>query len=188
MNRSRPMMVLAFLVALPGIAKAQATQSVSLGVTGGLSVPLGDVANSAESGYSVAAHIFLKPGSKDRLVFRGDMSYDRWGVKPVAGNNVREASLTSLGFVANAVVSSGSAKSSTRPYLLAGLGLFRTNLSVSGSGADVTSESSDMGIQVGGGLAFSLNRLSTFVEAKYVNVFRNPTAWTYLPITFGVRF
>ncbi len=188
MNRSLPMMGLAILIALPGIARGQAARTVSIGATGGLSLPLGDVANSAESGYSVAGHIFFKPASKDRLVFRGDVSYDRWGAKPAAGNNVLKASLTSLGFVANALVSFGSAKSSAGPYLLTGLGLYRTNFSVTGSGAGFTSESSDMGLQGGGGLAFSLKGMSTFVEAKYVSVFRSPTSWTYLPVTFGVRF
>ncbi|MBL0170858.1 MAG: hypothetical protein IPP90_09035 [Gemmatimonadaceae bacterium] len=188
MTRSLPVAVLVFVCALPAALGAQVTRSVSVGASGGLSLPVSDLGETAQSGYSVAGHMFLKPAGRERLLFRGDVTYDRWSAKPAPGNNVQDANFTGMGFVANAIASAGTAKSSRRPYLLAGAGFFRTNLAGKGSGAGFTSESSDMGIQVGGGMTFALSGMSTFLEAKYVNVFRSPTSWTYVPITFGVRF
>ena len=188
MRRSLQIIGLALVCALPSAASGQSPRTTAIGFTGGASLPMGDLADGAESGFVVAGHFYLKPEGKTHFVYRGDVSYDRWGVKPTAGNNVVDGSFTSTGFVVNAMYLSGGEKAGKRPYVIGGLGFYRTNLKISGSGAGLSSESSDMGVQVGGGLEFKLSGISTFLEAKYVNVFRQPTSWTYVPITFGLHF
>ena len=84
--------------------------------------------------------------------------------------------------MANALVDLTPGESVT-PYLLGGLGAFNTKSS------DVANSSStNFGVQAGAGLNFQLSGFSTFVEAKYVNVFTADNATGYVPITFGFRF
>ncbi|MEQ1691616.1 MAG: hypothetical protein ABMA00_10040 [Gemmatimonas sp.] len=187
MTRSLRTVTLALLCVIPCAMDAQVVRATSVGASGGLSLPMGDLGDIASSGFSVAGYLFLKPASRDKLLFRGDVSYDRWGAKSTL-SSVTDATLSGLGFVGNVMVSAGGAKAGKRPYLLLGGGIYRTKLSLAGTTGGLISESSDMGVQVGVGLTYLLSGMSTFLEAKYVNVFRDPTSWTYLPITVGVRF
>lgn len=117
------------------------------------------------------------------LGFRADVSFDKWGSK--VSDNVK---LQSLGFVANALFDV-STSSMVKPYLLGGVGMFNTKAEYNLGSTTGTSEgNTDMGVQVGGGLRFQLSGFSTFLEAKYVNVFGDPNSMNFLPITFGVRF
>ena len=68
------------------------------------------------------------------------------------------------------------------PSLVGGLGVY------SGKTSGSDGSSTDVGLQVGAGLTFKLSGFSTFLEAKYVNVFSDPNSTGYLPITFGVKF
>ena len=84
MKRSLRIFGLASLLALPVAAHAQNQKSVSFGASGGLSLPMGDLGDAAEAGYSVAGHVYLKPSSMKNLAFRLDVSYDSWGAKGVS--------------------------------------------------------------------------------------------------------
>ena len=116
------------------------------------------------------------------LRFRGDVSYSGFGYKNI------DASYRSLGFVGNAMLDLSSS-GGVKPYVLGGLGAFNGKRSTQvGSAAVVSTGSTDVGLQVGGGLNFQLSGFSTFLEAKYVNVFTENNSTGYIPITFGVRF
>lgn len=180
--------LLAVVLTLPSLLHAQTGRKLSFGVSGGASLPMSDLANSVEMGFSAAGHVFLKQSRNQKLHMRFDVSYDRWGVAPDAGSNLVDATFASLGFLGNALYSMGGPQSATRPYLLFGGGLYKTKTRVSGTSAGLSYESSDGGIQTGGGVEFYLSGMSTFLEAKYVRVFPSGTAWAYVPITFGVRF
>ncbi len=185
MKRVLHMCGLAAALTLPMHVSAQASagKSLGFGVSGGLSMPMGDLGDGAESGYTAAGHVFLKPASMKALGFRADVSFDKWGSK--VSDNVK---LQSLGFVANALFDV-STSSMVKPYLLGGVGMFNTKAEYNLGSTTGTSEgNTDMGVQVGGGLRFQLSGFSTFLEAKYVNVFGDPNSMNFLPITFGVRF
>ena len=181
MNRlSKCVAVAAFLVA-PAIVSAQSS-AVGFGASGGLSVPTGDLGDAVDAGYSIAGHVFLKPSSMKSLRFRGDVSYSGFGYKNI------DATYRSLGFVGNAMLDL-STTGGVKPYVLGGLGAFNGKASTKvGSAAVVSTSSTDVGIQVGGGLNFQLSGFSTFLELKYVNVFTDNNSSGYIPITFGVRF
>lgn len=181
MNRlSKCVAAAAFLVA-PAILSAQSS-AVGFGVSGGLAVPTGNLGDAVDAGYSVAGHVFLKPSSMKSLRFRGDVSYNGFGYKNI------DASYRSLGFVGNAMLDL-STTGGVRPYVLGGLGAFNGKASTKvGSAAVVSTTSTDVGVQVGGGLNFQLSGFSTFLELKYVNVFTDGNSSAYIPITFGVRF
>lgn len=170
-------MALAAPVALQ--AQASSDKPISFGVSGGLSILNGDIADGYESGYSVAGHVGIKPAGLKSLRFRGDVSFDRWGAK-----RFDDISLRSLGIAGNAIYDFPVQSASTiRPYILGGVGVY--NVKVSADNGDSWTKA---GLQAGGGVEFRLSGFSTFVEAKYVNVFTEGFDLRYTPITFGVRF
>ena len=48
--------------------------------------------------------------------------------------------------------------------------------------------STDVAVQGGAGVNFQLAGFTTFVEAKFVNIFGDGSSTRYIPITFGFRF
>ncbi len=187
MTRALRLVGLAAALAAPALVSAQAAAAdkpLSFGVSGGLSMPMGDLGDVANSGFTVGGHVFLKPASMNALRFRGDVAYDKWGVKDAGG----DADLRSLSFVANALYDFPS-QSTIRPYVIGGLGLYNSKAIINlGQTTGSTPSSTDFGLQVGGGLTFKLSGFDTFAEAKFVNVFSDGSSTTWLPITFGVRF
>ena len=185
MKRSLRVIGLAALVALPVMASAQEARPVSFGVSGGLSLPVGDLGDGVDAGYNITGHVAYKPASFTNLSFRGDVSFDRWGVK---SNN--DANFRALGVSANAVYSfPQTTPGVVRPYVLGGVGFYNSKASVSSgnSSVDVGSDS-NLGVQAGAGINFQLSGFSTFVEAKFVNVFTEGNSSTWIPITFGFKF
>lgn len=181
MNRFSKYVAVAALMMTPAMVSAQSS-AVGFGVSGGLSVPTGNLGDDVDAGYSIAGHVFLKPSSMKSLRFRGDVSYDRFSYKStIAGD------YSSLGFVGNALIDL-TTNGGVKPYVLGGLGAFNGKSSRDAGAVNVSVSSTDVGIQVGGGLNFQLSGFSTFLEAKYVNVFTENNSTGYIPITFGIRF
>jgi len=166
-------------VAWASPASAQ-LRSFGVGLSGGLTVPSGDLSNSVNSGYTIGAHFYLLPARFANLRFRADGTYDRFALKE------DEGSVRYLGLAFNAMyeLPVGSA---IRPYVLLGLGTYGLKVSREFPQGRIESTDRDFGLQAGGGLAFELSGFSTFVEARYVNIMRDPST-TYLPIAFGIRF
>lgn len=191
MTRSLRLLGLTAALAMPAVLTAQASSDkpVSFGVSGGLSLPMGDLGDGAESGFAVAGHVYFKPAGITALRFRGDVSYDRWGVERRLTGGVVDANLRALGVVANAIFDVASSNTSTvKPYLLGGVGLFNAKATASAGSLSASESDTNLGVQVGGGLTFQLSGFSTFLEAKYVNAFTEGDNSTWIPITFGVRF
>jgi hypothetical protein len=181
MMRFRLLAGLAALVMTPALLSAQGAskKAVTFGVSGGLSLPVGDLSDGASSGYMVAGHIWYTPSTIKLLRFRGDVAYDSWDAKGSGSANINQRSLA---FVANGIYDLNS-KSNVRPYLLGGGGLYNTELPF----LALASSDTNLGIQFGGGLTFALAGFETFAELKYVNVFSDRRA-SWIPLTFGIRF
>ncbi len=167
-------------LAAPAVMSAQVTtdRSLTLGVSGGLSLPTGDFTEGLESGYNLTGHVYLKVATLPSLRFRGDVSFDKWNAEASNAGSFR-----SLGLVANALYDFPTTNNSiARPYLLGGLGVFNSKAS------EADDSDTNLGVQLGGGLSFQLSGFTTFAEAKLVNVFTDGSSLRYIPITFGVRF
>jgi hypothetical protein len=164
-------------------ASAQNTRAVRVGVSGGLSIPMGELGERVGSGYNAAGHVWLSTERTKVLGFRGDVSFEQWDYSsdyPGASG----LSARSLGFIANAIVRSQRASDAmTIPYVIGGVGLFSQREYPAGRAVD----DSDAGMQLGGGLVFKLSGFDSFLEVKYVNVFASQGSGR-IPITFGVRF
>jgi len=183
MKNSMKIAAFAGLLALPLTVRAQ--RSVSVGVSGGVSVPMGDLADAVDLGYNVTGHLYYMRSTM-KLGFRGDVGYDSWEGK--GSSSALDANLSSLAFVANGIFNFGESTAAMRPYLLAGAGMYRTKSSSEVAGMESSSTSSDAGIQGGLGLTFKLSGFNTFLEARYVNIFSEGNSTSFAPIVFGIRF
>lgn len=182
MKRTLRALGLVAALAMPAALSAQSDKAVGVGVSGGLSLPMGDLGDGSDAGFTVAGHIYLQPSSLKAFRLRGDVSYDKWGSKASS-----DANTSALGFVANAVFDLGTS-SGMKPYVLGGVGMFNTKYKYDGPGLSLDASSTDLGIQAGAGLTFQLSGFQTFAEAKFVNVFGDGSNMTWVPITFGIRF
>lgn len=173
---------------LPAVVGAQDSKPISIGVMGGLALPMGDLADGVESGYNITGSIYLRPSSS-KLMFRGDIGYESFSGK--GSNSIAGYDLNVLSVTGNVVFPLGmnSTEGSIRPYIIAGGGLYRSSAEGTGVASGIESDASnDLGIAVGGGLEFKLAGFSTFAEARFVNVFGDGDSARWIPITFGIRF
>ena len=171
--------LLAVAAASPLSAQVRTT---SLGISGGLSMPTGDALDAAEMGYNITGSLYIRPARFANLGFRGDIAWDKFSVENSDGSTIR-----SLGFVFNGQYSL-PVGSSVTPYLLAGIGWYSTEVIAVAGSVERKGSDSNLGYDVGAGLAFNLSGFSTFLEARYVNIMADPNSYSFAPITFGIRF
>ena len=158
------------ILAAPAVAQ-DVVRPIRFGVQGGVSMPMGDDADFVEMGFIVGAladwNIAALP-----IDIRFNVDYQRWGAK------VGDESANSISGTAAALYSIQTT-GGIAPYVLGGLGMYRSSCSVE----DCPSET-NLGFNLGGGLNFNLGALDTFVEARYHNV----DGGSFIPLTFGIRF
>ncbi len=160
-----------------------ATKPFSLGISGGASIPSGDLSNFVNTGYNLGGHVALGTPTLP-ISFRGDVNYDNFGAKGSGNSNVHIWSYT-----ANALYEVPTA-TGIRPYIIGGIGGFTPGSSTTSGGTTYSaSGSTKFGFDVGGGLTIPLSGFNAFVEARY-NHFNNDGGGStaFIPITFGVMF
>jgi len=170
-----------FAAALAGIAlvpfaahaqKATVAKPVSIGISGGASLPTSDLSDFAQTGWNVTGSVGLN-SALIPVGIRVDAAYNRYGVKaPLTGNYA----ITSV--TGNAVYKFPS--TTVSPYAIGGAGWCHSDA----EGAT----SNDLCWNVGGGISMPLSGFDTFVEARYTQVQTSGTATKFIPITFGVMF
>jgi hypothetical protein len=174
-NMAAPVALMA-QVAMPA-ETGTTRRAAAIGVSGGISLPVGDAGETLSTGYSVAGHLHFAPAALMLLRLRGDVSFDRWGIDGSNGN------VRSLAFVGNALYDFPVQSTvMARPYVLGGVGAYNTKDS------DFGVADTHVGVQLGGGVGYMLTGFATFAEVKFVNVFREGGSLRYIPITVGVRF
>lgn len=180
------------LATLPAVAGAQDAKPLSFGVSGGLSLPMGDISDAYNAGFNVSGHVFYKLANQPKLTLRGDVTFDRFGGKDdgFSGLGAADFSFRSLGFLANAMYALGEGgEGKAAPYVIGGLGFYNGSANVDadipGFGSiDIGGSSTDFGFNVGAGVNFGLAGFSAFAEARYHLV--DGSGW--IPVTFGIRF
>jgi opacity protein-like surface antigen len=172
--------ILAAIAAAAPVAQAQSQSAISYGVSGGLTLPIGNFGDFQGSGLNVQGHALYKPGSS-ALSFRGDL-----GVWTTSGQNstFRGVPLKTEGtrFItvnANAIYNFEGAKDATFvPYVIGGAGLYNGNRQFG----------TNFGINAGGGVTFKLASFDAFAEARLHNVFGDGGSSRLIPISFGITF
>ena len=174
---------------------------ISFGGAAGLLVPTGDVSDFQSTGWNLQG--FAEWTSRTSpFGVRGDISYGSLSGKSFSvggtsfeGSNLHLFSVTGDG-VWTIYPSTGS-QSRTIPYVLAGIGLYRSSweATVSGTAGGVSDRgSTDFGINFGGGVRYRLAGFSAFGEIRYHNVFNGGGgeggggSAHYIPIVVGLHF
>ena len=159
-----------------------ATKPFSLGISGGASIPTGDLSGYTNTGYNVGGHVALGTPALP-ISFRGDVNYDNFGAKGSGNSNSHIWSYT-----ANAVYEVPT-MTGIRPYVIGGIGGFTPGASYTSGGTTISANSStQFGFDVGGGITIPLSGFNTFIEARYNRFNSNGSSTSFVPITFGIMF
>ena len=169
-----------------GLMAFAPSAQAQFGVSAGISLPTGDFGDFAASGYSVNGLVGFSVPTVP-VGFRAEVGYNAWDGK----DNV-DATFSTLSGTANILVK--VPMTAARPYLIGGVGAYRTKqegtFRVGGvllNNVDVSE--TKFGFNIGGGLEFGLGLLTTMVEARWVNVpVDEGSDFSYVPITFGIMF
>jgi opacity protein-like surface antigen len=179
--------IAAIAVSSATVAGAQgvtsATKPFSLGISGGASIPTGDLSDEVNTGYNLGGHIALGTPALP-ISFRGDVNYDEFGAKEGYGNS--DAHVWS--YTANAVYEVPT-MTGIRPYVIGGIGGFTPAVSYTQGGSTYTaSGGTQFGYDIGGGITIPLSGFNAFIEARYNHFSDNGGSTSFVPITFGVMF
>lgn len=170
-------------------AAAHAQQGATFAVSGGASVPLGDLGDFTSTGYHVQLSLEGRPPAVAAPTLRVDGLYAGFGGKDGgAGVNLWTINANIVFNAARDRASGG-----VRPYFLGGVGYYNVKPDLDGAeGRGV------FGFDAGAGLNFELGEgLGAFVEARYhhaLNAFEGGLLTgedrpaRFVPVTFGIRF
>lgn len=164
-------LVAGVLALCPQVSSGQAR----FGISGGLTVPVSDLDDVAETGYNVAAALHFG-GTHVPVGARLEGSLTGFSL------DENEDDGRILDLTLNAVANFGQRP--TSPYLIGGLGLYNSKV------ASLDSKNA-LGINLGGGLRFPIGHLTTFLEARYHLMLGDRTDFAnfqFIPITFGVVY
>ena len=160
-------------VAAPAVAQdAAATKAFQFGVQGGLALPMED---GFDMGFIVAGTMSMRPASLP-VGLRFDVGYSRFGTE------VEDVNASVIHGMASAVYDFKTA-STLRPYVLGGLGIYRTEVNVDTPFGDYDGSSTDLGLHAGGGINLQLGGLDSYVEGRFTF-----GEMDFVPIVFGIRF
>jgi opacity protein-like surface antigen len=171
----------AILAATASTSSAQSNKAVSIGISGGASIPVGDFGDLYTTGWNgTGSLMFRSLGSP--LGIRIDGMYNRLSVKDdVIGVPFDNVSIAS----ANANLVYNLQGTGITPYLIGGAGAYW--LQGHGNGFNGDSQSK-LGVNGGIGASFQLSGFNTFIEARYHHVFTDENATQFIPVTFGISF
>jgi hypothetical protein len=178
--------------ALAGVAIASAPLAAqsgrpTFGVAAGATFPIGDFGDLYKSGYSIGAHLGVRPATSP-LGFRLEGTFNQHDYKPTNLGNVQ---LNVLGLIANVLAGAAGAADAVRPYAIGGVGVYNLRSKLAGE----TASSTKFGVNGGAGIDLPLSGIGVFLEARYHHVFSDTDDndgfgfnAAFIPITVGIRF
>ena len=161
------------IMAVPAVASAQ----IGFGVAAGAAFPMGDLSNSYSSGYHVQASVNISPPVLP-IGFRIDGSLDNFAQK---GSGTTSGSYRVAGVGGNVLLGLGGVPL-LGPYVLAGVGFYNLNSSLTGGSINKP------GANVGAGFRFGLGSMGAFAEARYHYINTDGGSTQFVPVMFGVSF
>lgn len=168
----------AVLFSASTLSAQSVVKPLSFGISAGASVPTGDFADFASTGYNVGALLEVRPAAMP-LSFRLEGGYQSFGFQDGVDGN-----MNIMSGVANAAYRMPLG-TMIRPYVIAGAGMYSMKAESNGLSTD---RENKLGVNGGLGFELPLTGISTFVEARYHNVFTDENSLTLFPVTFGIRF
>jgi len=182
--------VLAALVSTSVPASAQlglAQRFVTVGVGGGMSVPVNDAGAGFNNGFHMQGFARLNTPSLP-VMPRFDLNFSKFNLNDALAVPGTSQILSGLANLQMTVLPLGP----VRPYIIAGVGAY--NVKTKTEGISPTSLSrTELGINGGAGVAFHLGKLNGFVEGRIDNVLTERGAIDeadiqVVPVTFGLTF
>jgi hypothetical protein len=155
-------------LAVAGPAAAQ----VGFGVSAGPALPMGHLADDVNTGFHGQGSLMFSPLMLPFGV-RADVLYASFPEKE------DDDRASTLGGNVNAVLGLGGI--GFRPYVLAGLGVYNSR-------GEHEGETTELGVNLGGGVEFLLGGLGAFIEARYHHGFDEGEHVRFVPISIGIRF
>lgn len=165
-----------FAVALAAQVSTTTLQAqVSLGVGGGVTIPTGDLADAAKTGWHGLANVgYTLPSG---LGFRGDLFY---GQNSIEDNQLVSGNFKLAGGFGNIIYNFPS--QGVRPYVIGTVGMLNTKFE------DLDGES-DLVFGGGAGVRFRAGTdANIFAEARYLIINSDPDSQKIIPITLGISF
>jgi hypothetical protein len=157
---------------------AQSAKPVSFGIAAGAAIPVGDFADSFNTGFNGTVSLgFSSVGTP--LGLRVEGMYNKFPGRDDTIFNQPDSRI--IGGTANLVYALPGV--GIRPYLIGGGGYYGLKL-------DVPSAESvnKFGINGGIGALFPLSGFNTYIEARFHHVFTDVSATQFIPVTFGIMF
>jgi hypothetical protein len=164
---SRITLVLGALLFAAPTLHAQASFSIAAGAA----LPTGDAADGLKMGYNATVGIGFKPplapiGVRVEGMFN---SFEFDGV---------DASQRVMALTGN-----GTYTILPQLYAIGGVGMYNSKASPAGS-----ESSTDFGFNIGAGINIPLTGFGTYLEARYHHIPVDNGSFSFVPVTFGIKF
>ena len=170
--------VFAAMFATAPTVRAQKSSGPQLGISGGLTLPLGNLGDGYGSGFNLQAHASAKPSSFP-FGLRADAGLWTNSGKTVSTGGISGSnpSLTLFTVNGNVIYNFEGAKDATFvPYVIGGAGVYSGNRNFG----------TKLGLNAGGGVTFKLAGFDAFTEARFHNIFADGGSARLIPISFGI--
>jgi opacity protein-like surface antigen len=166
------------------LAPLAAQRPLHVGVAGGVSVPEGDLRDGAKTGWHALGTLALSSPMQP-IGLRLDAAYNRFAFSDDVRAALRADGYQTVGSATlNASYRIPATNSPFSPYLITGLGAYRTDCSLdTGCGA-----STRFGWNAGLGTKLYTFGVTSFLEARYHRTTRGGSGVHYFPVTFGLLF
>ena len=182
----RWMIVAAGSAVLATTSPLAAQRPVSLGLAGGASFPEGDLSDGVKTGWHALATIAVSTWMQP-LGLRVDVAYNQFALSDEAkaalgtgGSASQTVGSATLNFTYRLPMTN----SPLSPYLISGLGAYRTGC----SGDLECDAATHYGWNVGLGTKLYILGFRSFLEARYHRTARGESHVNYFPVTFGLMF
>jgi len=164
--------------------RLEAQRPISIGVAGGVSLPRENLRDGTNTGWHALGTLALSAPMQP-IGLRLDVAYNRFALDDrlqaaLGGSGYRAVGSATL----NATYRMPTTNSPLSPYLITGLGAYRTDCSL-GPDCDAATR---FGWNAGLGTKLYALRLRSFLEARYHRTTRAGSHVSYFPLTFGVMF
>jgi len=170
---------LALLFGGATVAQAQVPSvvpSLKPSLYAGIALPTGDFKTGMNSGYTLGGALDLTlPASP--VAFRGEGSYTSFDASGGGAKTSDASGRVNLVLPMHMIVAT--------PYLIGGVGYYHVTSDVTGFGS---ASENKIGYNVGAGIDLPLGVMAARIEARYHHVSLDGGSYTYVPITFGIRF
>jgi hypothetical protein len=163
-------------------------QGVQLGLGAGPSVPTGDYNTIAKIGWNAAASVLLAHESRPFAV-QIDANYAQFGLEAESPTGSFDVNQRFIYGTANVVYRFQTSTSGRlRPYLIGGIGVYNSK----GTGRDAAlfgnTSATDFGVNLGTRFNYRVAGATLFLEARFHNIFTDPSNTQYVPVAAGLKF